>query len=308
MLKADVAGSAEALEDEIAKLPQDEIKVNVLHNAVGGINESDVMLAAASEAIIIGFNVRPVGDANAVADREGIEIRTYSVIYKALEDLRDAMQGLLAPEEVEETIGEVEVRQTFRASRIGVIAGSYVSEGNVTRGAKMRLVRDGTVVHEGRIGIAAALQRRRPRGRAGLRVRHRARELPGHQGRRRHGGLRDASGRARAGLAGAAVALSAFAGLVLDPPALPRCGEPEGQAQGAVVAQGAAPGPPGRRGQRGRPPGPLAALDARRRGDRRAASARCAESIDRVERFVADALPRRDTAWKRRSSSFQEVL
>jgi translation initiation factor IF-2 len=152
VLKADVAGSAEALEDEIAKLPQDEVKVNVLHSAVGGINESDVMLAAASEAIIIGFNVRPVGDARATAEREGIEIRTYSVIYRALEDLRAAMQGLLAPEEVEETIGEVEVRTTFRASRIGVIAGSYVREGRVTRGARVRLVRDGTVVYDGRIG------------------------------------------------------------------------------------------------------------------------------------------------------------
>jgi translation initiation factor IF-2 len=152
VLKADVAGSAEAVEDEIAKLPQDEVKVNVLHSAVGGINESDVMLAAASEAIIIGFNVRPVGDARATAEREGIEIRTYSVIYRALEDLRAAMQGLLAPEEVEETIGEVEVRQTFRASRIGVIAGSYVREGRVTRGARVRLVRDGTVVYDGRIG------------------------------------------------------------------------------------------------------------------------------------------------------------
>jgi len=151
VLKADVAGSAEALEDEIARLPQDEIKVNVLHSAVGGINESDVMLAAASDAIIIGFNVRPVGDARAVAEREGVEIRTYSVIYRALEDLRDAMQGLLAPEEVEETIGEVEVRQTFRASRIGTIAGSYVREGRVVRGAKVRLIRDGTVVHEGRV-------------------------------------------------------------------------------------------------------------------------------------------------------------
>jgi len=151
VLKADVAGSAEALEDEIAKLPQDEIKVNVLHNAVGGINESDVMLAAASEAIIIGFNVRPVGDAKAAADREGVEIRTYSVIYRALDDLRDAMQGLLKPEEVEETIGEVEVRQTFRASRIGTIAGSYVTEGHVTRGSQIRLVRDGTVVHTGKI-------------------------------------------------------------------------------------------------------------------------------------------------------------
>ena len=152
VLKADVAGSAEALEDEIAKLPQDEVKVNVLHNAVGGINESDIMLAAASEAIVIGFNVRPVGDARQVADREGVEIRTYSVIYKALDELRAAMQGLLAPEEVEETIGEVEVRQTFRASRIGTIAGSYVRDGKVTRGAKIRLVRDGTVVHDGKIG------------------------------------------------------------------------------------------------------------------------------------------------------------
>jgi translation initiation factor IF-2 len=152
VLKADVAGSAEALEDEIAKLPQDEIRVNVLHSAVGGITESDVMLAAASEAIVIGFNVRPVGDARAVAEHEGIEIRTYPVIYKALDELRAAMQGMLAPEEVEETMGEVEVRQTFRASRIGMIAGSYVRDGRVVRGARVRLVRDGTVVYDGRIG------------------------------------------------------------------------------------------------------------------------------------------------------------
>jgi translation initiation factor IF-2 len=151
VLKADVAGSAEALEDEIAKLPQEEVKVNVLHSAVGGITESDVMLAAASDAIIIGFNVRPVGDARAAAEREGIEIRTYSVIYKALDDLRDAMQGLLEPEEVEETIGEIEVRKIFRASKIGTIAGCYVRDGKVTRGARIRLVRDGTVIHEGRV-------------------------------------------------------------------------------------------------------------------------------------------------------------
>jgi translation initiation factor IF-2 len=151
VLKGDVAGSVEAVEDEIAKLPQDEVQVNVLHRGVGGINESDVMLAAASEAIVIGFNVRPVGDARAIAEREGVEIRTYAVIYQALDELRAAMQGLLAPDEVEETIGEVEVRQTFRASRIGVIAGSYVREGRVTRGARVRLVRDGTVVYDGRI-------------------------------------------------------------------------------------------------------------------------------------------------------------
>jgi translation initiation factor IF-2 len=148
VIKGDVAGSVEALEDEIARLPQDEVRVDVLHSGVGGINESDVMLAAASEAVIIGFNVRPVGDAAALADRQGVEIRDYSVIYAALDDLRAAMTGLLAPEIVEDTIGTVEVRQTFKASKIGTIAGSYVTDGVVRRGAKVRLVRDGTVVTE----------------------------------------------------------------------------------------------------------------------------------------------------------------
>jgi translation initiation factor IF-2 len=148
VIKGDVAGSVEALEDEIARLPQDEVRVDVLHSGVGGINESDVMLAAASEAVIIGFNVRPVGDAAALADRQGVEIRDYSVIYAALDDLRAAMTGLLAPEIVEDTIGSVEVRQTFKASKIGTIAGSYVTDGVVRRGAKVRLVRDGTVVIE----------------------------------------------------------------------------------------------------------------------------------------------------------------
>jgi translation initiation factor IF-2 len=148
VLKADVSGSLEAFEDEIAKLPQDEVQVNVIRSGVGGINESDVMLAAASDAIILGFNVRPVGDARAAADREGVEIRTYSVIYRAIEDLRDAMEGLLEPEQVEETVGSVEVRQTFRASRIGTIAGSYVTDGRVRRGDHVRIVRDGTVVYD----------------------------------------------------------------------------------------------------------------------------------------------------------------
>ncbi|HVL31150.1 MAG TPA: translation initiation factor IF-2 [Solirubrobacteraceae bacterium] len=151
LVKADVAGSAEALEDEIAKLPQDEVSVNIIRTGVGGINESDVMLAAASDAIIIGFNVRPVGDARAVADREGVEVRNYSVIYKVLDELRAAMEGMLEPEEVEESIGHVEVRQIFRASRIGVIAGSYITSGKVTRGAKTRLVRDGRIVYDGEI-------------------------------------------------------------------------------------------------------------------------------------------------------------
>jgi translation initiation factor IF-2 len=151
IVKADVAGSLEALEDEIAKLPQGEITVEVIHDGVGGINESDVMLAAASDAVVIGFNVRPVGSAADVANREGVEIRGYSVIYQVIDDLRAAMQGLLEPEEVERTVAVIEVRETFRASRIGVIAGAYVREGTVTRGAQARLVRDGTVVYDGRI-------------------------------------------------------------------------------------------------------------------------------------------------------------
>jgi translation initiation factor IF-2 len=146
VLKADVSGSLEAVEDEIAKLPQDEVSVNIIHRGVGGINESDVMLAAASNAIILAFNVRPVGEARALADREGIQIRGYAVIYKAIEELRAAMEGMLDPEEVEDTLGQVEIRQTFRASKIGTIAGSFVTEGKITRGSRVRIVRDGTVV------------------------------------------------------------------------------------------------------------------------------------------------------------------
>jgi translation initiation factor IF-2 len=111
-----------------------------------------VMLAAASNAVILAFNVRPVGDARAVADREGVEIRHYSVIYRAIDELRSAMQGMLAPEEVEESIASIEVRQIFRASRVGTIAGCYVTDGRVFRGSKVRLVRDGTVVYTGEIG------------------------------------------------------------------------------------------------------------------------------------------------------------
>ncbi|HMJ04516.1 MAG TPA: translation initiation factor IF-2, partial [Conexibacter sp.] len=151
VLKADVAGSLEAIEDEIAKLPQSEISVNVIHRGVGGVNESDVMLAAASDAVVLAFNVRPVGDARQVAYREGVEIRSYAVIYRAIEELRAAMEGMLEPEEVEDQTATVEVRQIFRASKIGVIAGSYVTDGRVTRGARVRLVRDGTVVYDGEI-------------------------------------------------------------------------------------------------------------------------------------------------------------
>jgi translation initiation factor IF-2 len=152
VVKADVAGSLEALADEIARLPHEQVTVNIIRDGVGGITESDVMLASASDAVVIGFNVRPVGNAAQVAEQEGVEIRTYSVIYKIVEELRAAMEGMLEAVSVEEQIARVEVRATFKASRVGTIAGSYVTEGTVRRGAQCRLVRDGTVIYDGRIG------------------------------------------------------------------------------------------------------------------------------------------------------------
>jgi len=152
VLKADVAGSLEALQDEIAKVPQERVGINIIHSQTGGINESDVMLASASEAIVIGFNVRPLADARKAAEREGVDVRTYSVIYKITEDLRNAMEGMLEAVEVEQTLGEAEVKQTFKASKVGRIAGCVVNEGKATRDASVRLVREGTVIWNGRLG------------------------------------------------------------------------------------------------------------------------------------------------------------
>jgi translation initiation factor IF-2 len=152
VLKADVAGSLEALQDEIAKVPQEQVAINIIHSQTGGINESDVMLASASEAIIIGFNVRPLADARRAAEREGVDVRTYSVIYKITEDLRNAMEGLLEAVEVEEILGEAEVKQTFKASKVGRIAGCIVNEGKVNRDASVRLIREGTVIWDGKLG------------------------------------------------------------------------------------------------------------------------------------------------------------
>jgi translation initiation factor IF-2 len=152
VLKADVAGSLEALQDEIAKVPQERVALNIIHAQTGGINESDVMLASASDAVIIGFNVRPLADARRAAESEGVDIRTYSVIYKITEDLRNAMEGMLEAVEVEESLGEAEVKQTFKASRVGRIAGCLVTDGTVSRDASVRLIRDGTVIWSGRIG------------------------------------------------------------------------------------------------------------------------------------------------------------
>jgi translation initiation factor IF-2 len=152
VLKADVAGSLEALQDEIAKVPQEQVGINIIHSQTGGINESDVMLASASDAIVIGFNVRPLADARKAAEREGVDVRTYSVIYKITEDLRNAMEGLLEAVEVEETLGEAEIKQTFKASKVGRIAGCVVTEGKVSRDASVRLIREGTVIWDGRLG------------------------------------------------------------------------------------------------------------------------------------------------------------
>jgi translation initiation factor IF-2 len=152
VLKADVAGSLEALQDEIAKVPQEQVAINIIHSQTGGINESDIMLASASEAIVIGFNVRPLADARKAAEREGVDVRTYSVIYKITEDLRNAMEGLLEAVEVEETLGEAEVKQTFKASKVGRIAGCIVNQGKAVRDANVRLIREGTVIWDGKLG------------------------------------------------------------------------------------------------------------------------------------------------------------
>ena len=152
IIKGDVQGSVGALEDALNKVEQTEVRLRIIHTGVGAVTESDVMLAAASQAIVIGFNVRPRPEAKVLAEREGVDIRTYRVIYRAIEDVRDALVGMLEPDIVEEPLGALEVRATFKASRLGTIAGCYVTEGTVRRGADCRLVRDGTVVHVGRIG------------------------------------------------------------------------------------------------------------------------------------------------------------
>jgi translation initiation factor IF-2 len=158
IIKADVQGSVEAAVDEISKIHHDEVSVQVIHSGVGGIVASDIMLAAASSAIVVGFNVRPNAEAKQLADREGVDIRTYRVIYQLTEDIQRALIGMLSPERVEEVLGEVEVRQTFRASRVGTIAGCMVTQGAVQRGAQVRIVRDGTIVHDGRIGTLKRFQ------------------------------------------------------------------------------------------------------------------------------------------------------
>ncbi|WP_435135037.1 translation initiation factor IF-2 [Formosa sp. A9] len=151
ILKGDVDGSVEALTDSFQKLSTEEIQVNIIHKGVGAITESDVLLASASDAIIIGFNVRPMGNARAIADKEEIDIRTYSIIYDAINDLKDAMEGMLSPELKEEVTGNAEIREIFKVSKVGSIAGCMVTSGKIYRNSGVRLIRDGVVVFTGEL-------------------------------------------------------------------------------------------------------------------------------------------------------------
>lgn len=151
ILKGDVDGSVEALTDSFQKLSTDEIQVNIIYKAVGPITESDVLLASASDAVIIGFNVRPMGNARTLADKEEIDIRMYSIIYDAINDLKDAMEGMLSPEMKEEITGTAEIRETFKISKIGTIAGCMVTSGKIFRNSNIRLIRDGVVIYTGEL-------------------------------------------------------------------------------------------------------------------------------------------------------------
>jgi translation initiation factor IF-2 len=151
VVKADVAGSVEALKEALARLSTEEVRVNIVRSGVGALTDSDVMLGSASDGILLGFNVRPTNTAKQVAEREGVEIRTYDVIFKALEEIEAAMRGMLAPEIQERETGTAEVRQTFRVPNVGLVAGCYVTSGEISRNNRVRVVRDGTVVYEGNI-------------------------------------------------------------------------------------------------------------------------------------------------------------
>ena len=149
ILKGDVDGSVEALTDSLQKLSTEEIQVNIIHKAVGAITESDVLLASASDAIVVGFNVRPMGNARQIADKEQIDIRTYSIIYDAINDVKDAMEGMLSPDFKEEITGLCEIRETFKISKIGTIAGCMVTKGKIVSNSEIRLIREGVVIFTG---------------------------------------------------------------------------------------------------------------------------------------------------------------
>ena len=149
ILKGDVDGSVEALTDSLQKLSTEEIQVNIIHKGVGAITESDILLASASDAIILGFNVRPSANARSLAEKEEIDIRNYSIIYDVINDIKDAMEGMLSPEMKEEITGNAEIRETYKISKVGTIAGCMVTDGKLFRNSKIRIIRDGVVVFSG---------------------------------------------------------------------------------------------------------------------------------------------------------------
>ena len=149
IIKADVMGSVEAIKQSLVKLSNDEVRINVIHGAAGTISESDIMLASASNAIIVGFNVRPSAATMESAERQNVEVRLYRVIYQAIEEIEAAMKGMLDPTFKENVIGHAEIRQTYKISGVGTIGGCYVTDGKIVRNCEVRIVRDGIVVHEG---------------------------------------------------------------------------------------------------------------------------------------------------------------
>ena len=151
IIKADVQGSAEAVRQSLTELSNDEVKVNVLHAAVGAINETDVMLADSANAIIIGFNVRPDAKAKTLAERSHVDIKLYRIIYEAIDDVKKAMKGMLAPKFTDEYTGKAEVRNTFKISGVGTVAGCYVTDGKIVRSAKLRIYRDDVMICEGNV-------------------------------------------------------------------------------------------------------------------------------------------------------------
>ncbi|MBQ1264383.1 MAG: translation initiation factor IF-2, partial [Oscillospiraceae bacterium] len=152
IVKADVQGSAEAVKASLEKISNEEVRVRVIHAGVGAINESDILLASTSNAIVIGFNVRPNDQAQAAAKRDNVDMRMYRVIYDAINEISDAMKGMLAPQFREAIIGHAEIRQTYKVSTVGTVAGCYVKDGKITRDAQVRVLRDNIVIHEGQLG------------------------------------------------------------------------------------------------------------------------------------------------------------
>jgi len=151
IIKADVQGSVEAVKQSLLKLSNDEVAVKCIHSGVGAINESDIILASASNAIVIGFNIRPDARAKETAETEGVDVRLYRVIYNAIEDIESAMKGMLDPIFEEQVIGHAEIRQTYKASGVGMIAGSYVLDGIINRNCSVRITREGNLIYEGKM-------------------------------------------------------------------------------------------------------------------------------------------------------------